>query len=78
MPVGYTDSDFQFDPNSRKSISSLVFTLNGRAIEWKSMKQSCISDSFVEVEYVTVLEAIKKVIWLHNFLRDLEVIPNLE
>ena len=29
MPVGHTDSNFQSDPDLRKSTSGLVFTLNG-------------------------------------------------
>ena len=78
MPVGYTDSDFQSDPDSRKSTLGSVFTLNGGAIVWRSVKQSCVSDSTMEAEYVAASEAVKEVVWLRNFLRDLEVIPNLE
>ncbi|KAL5558327.1 hypothetical protein UlMin_034538 [Ulmus minor] len=58
--------------------SKKVFTLNGRAIVWRSVKQSCISDSTMEAEYLATSEAVKEAIWLRNFLRDLEVIPNLE
>ena len=60
MPVGYIDSDFQSDPDSRKSTLGLVFTLNGGAIERRSMKQSCIFYSTIKVEYVTASEAVKK------------------
>ena len=42
------------------------------------VKQSCVSDSTMEAEYVAALEAVKEAVWLRNFLRDLEVIPNLE
>ena len=42
------------------------------------MKKSCISDSTIEAEYVSASEAVKEAIWFRNFLRDLEVIPNLE
>ena len=76
--VGYTDSDFQFDPNLRKSTTGSVFTLNGGAIVWRSVKQSCVPDSTMEAEYVAASEAVKEAVWLCNFLRDLEVIPNLE
>ena len=38
MLVGYTDSDFQSDPDSRKSTSGSMFTLNGGAIIWRSVK----------------------------------------
>ena len=78
MPVGYTDSNFQSDLDSRKSTSGLVFTLNGGAIVWRSVKQSCVFYSTMEAEYVATLEAVKEAVWLHNFLRDLEVIPNVE
>ena len=30
--IGYTGSDFQIDKDSRKSISGLVFILNGGAV----------------------------------------------
>ena len=36
MLVGYTDFDFQLDPDSRKSTSGSVFTLNGGAIVWRN------------------------------------------
>ncbi|TYK14490.1 gag/pol protein [Cucumis melo var. makuwa] len=40
-----TDSDFQSDKNARKSTSGSVFTLNGGAVVWRSIKQSYIDDS---------------------------------
>ena len=52
MPVRYIDSDFQFDPYSRKSTSGFVFTLGGEAIVWRSVKLSCVSNSTMEAEYV--------------------------
>ena len=55
-----------------------MFTLNGGAIVWMSVKQSCISDSTMEAGYVAASKFVKEAIWLRNFLRDLEVIPNLE
>ena len=64
IPVGYTDSDFISDKNSRKSTSDYVFTLVNRAISWRSVKQSCIADSTTEAEYVAASEAV----WLHKFL----------
>ena len=37
-PIGYTDSDFQSDIDSRKSTLGYVFTLGGGAISWRSIK----------------------------------------
>ena len=42
------------------------------------VKQSCISDSTMEAEYIVASEAVKEAVWFRNFLRDLEVIHNLE
>ncbi|KAH9671715.1 Integrase catalytic domain-containing protein [Citrus sinensis] len=73
IPVGYTDSDFKSDRDSRKSTSGYVFALGSGAISWMSVKQSCITDSITKAEYVATSEAAKEAIWLCKFLRNLEV-----
>ena len=75
VPIGYTNSDFQSDRESRKSTSRYVFTLGGGAINWRSVKQSSIADSTMEAEYIVASEAAKEVVWLKNFLLDLGVEP---
>ena len=40
---------------------------------WRSIKQGCIADSTMEVEYIATCETI----WLKKFLHDLEVVPNM-
>ena len=72
--IDYTDSDFQSDLDFRKSTSGCVFTLEGGAISWRSVKQSCIVDSTMEAKYVTACEAAKEVVWLKKFLSDLGVV----
>ena len=52
-----------------------MFTLGGGAISWRSVKQSSITDSTMEVKYIAASEAAKEVVWLKNFLIDLEVVP---
>ena len=44
--------------------------MGGGAITWKSVKQSCIVDSTMEVEYVAACEATEA-IWLKKFLSNL-------
>ncbi|PKA64902.1 Retrovirus-related Pol polyprotein from transposon TNT 1-94 [Apostasia shenzhenica] len=77
IPIGYTDSDFQLDRDSRELTSGTVFILGGGAIIWRSIKQSCITDSTMKAEYAVAYEAAKESIWLCEFLRDLEVIPDM-
>ena len=55
VPIGYTDSDFQSDIESIKSTFGYVFTLEGGAVSWRSVKSS-VTDSTTETEYIAALE----------------------
>jgi hypothetical protein len=44
------------------------------AIVWRSIRQSCIVDSTMKIEYVAACEIDKKVIWLKKFMIELEVV----
>ena len=55
-----------------------MFTLGGKAIIWRSIKQSCVADSTIEVEYVVASAAAKEVVWLGNFLKELGIIPSVQ
>ena len=76
VTIGYTDSDFMSDQDSRRSTSGSVFTLGGGAVSWMSVKQKCIADSTTEAEYVAALEASKEAAWLRKFLVEFGVVPN--
>ena len=56
MPIGYTDSDFQSDIESRKFTSGYVFTHGGGAVSWRSVKKSSIADSTMQVKYIAASE----------------------
>ena len=75
--IGYSDSNFQTDKDSRKSTSRSVLTQNRGVVVWRSIKQGCIVDSTMEVEDVTTCKATKEAVWLRKFLHDLEVVPNI-
>ena len=77
-PIGYTDSDVHSDKESRDSTSGSIFTLGGGAVVWRSIKQSSISDSTMEAEYIAACEAAKESVWLKKFYIYLEVVPNME
>jgi len=78
--IGYTDSDFAGDLKDMKSTSGYVFTLAGAAVWWKSKKQSLVSLSSTEAEYIACSEAIREGIWLRRLYheithRELKAIP---
>ena len=72
------NSNFPSYKESSKSTSELVFTLDGGTIMWTIIKQTCIVDSTMEVEYVAISEAFKEVVWLCKFFSALEVIPGMD
>ena len=47
--------------------------MDGGAISWNSVKQSCIANSTLKVEYVVACEVIKETIWLEKFIYDIGV-----
>ena len=55
----------------RESVSGFVFTLAGGAITYSSKKQRSVALSTTESEYMALLHALKELIWLLRFLREI-------
>ena len=64
--TGYCDADWAGDMEDRKSTSGYLFKQGGAAITWRSSKQSCVSLSTAEAEYVARAEAAQEAIWLQR------------
>ena len=75
---GYTDSDFQFDIDDRKSIFGIEFTLGKGVISWRSCKQDTIADSTIEAKYIVASEAAKEAVWISKFIQELEVVSSIQ
>ena len=54
-----------------KSTSGYVFTLGGGAVSWKSSKQTCITQSTMEAEFIALEKTSYEVEWLINLLADI-------
>ena len=52
-----------------------VFTLGSRAVSWASKKQTCISHSTMESEFIALAAAGKEVEWLRNLLLNIKLWP---
>jgi hypothetical protein len=74
--IGYVDADWGGDLDERKSTSGYIFLLNNGVIFWSSKKQSCISLSTMEVEFVTFSAAVQEAVWLRRFLNHLSFCEN--
>ncbi|KAK4409816.1 Retrovirus-related Pol polyprotein from transposon TNT 1-94 [Sesamum angolense] len=69
--VGYVDSNYANDRDSRRSTTSYVFTLCGACISWKSQLQNIVALSTTEAEYIATTEAFKEAIWLKGILTEI-------
>ena len=69
--VGYVDSNYANDRDSRKSTTSYVFTFCGACISWKSQLQHIVALSTTETEYIATTEAFKEAIWLYGLIKEI-------
>lgn len=69
--VGYSDSDWGGDLDSRKSTQGYIFKLANGAISWKSSKQEIIALSSTEAEYIALSAAAKEGVWLKQLAFEL-------
>ncbi|KAM6514095.1 hypothetical protein FALCPG4_18898 [Fusarium falciforme] len=69
--LGYTDSDWAGDLETRKSTSGYVFNLGTGAISWSSKRQRTVALSSCEAEYMGQTGAAKEAVWLRNLLQEL-------
>ena len=71
--VGFCDSDFAGDIDDRKSTTSFVFFMGDCTITWSSKKQSIITLSTCESEFVAATSCSCHAIWLRRLLKELHL-----
>nr|GEU55201.1 retrovirus-related Pol polyprotein from transposon TNT 1-94 [Tanacetum cinerariifolium] len=69
---GFFDLDYRGCLDSKKSNTGYVFTVGGTLISWMSRIQKCVAMSTIEAEYMAIAEIGKELVWLKNFLKELE------
>lgn len=74
--IGYSDSDYASDIESRKSTTGYIFLMNDGPITWASRKQQTIALSTMEAEFMAACDATKELLWLKQFLSELDELQN--
>ena len=69
--IGYVDADWGGDAKGRKSNTGYVFKYFGAPMSWASRKQSMVTLSSTEAEYIALTEAAQEALWLRRLLDDL-------
>ena len=76
--IGYTDSDLAGDLDERKSTGGYIFMMKWGAISWKSARQTIVSTSTMEAEFVACFEGMKQAVWLKNFVSEMKIVDSVE
>ena len=70
---GFTDSNMSVDVDTNRSTFGYVMAYAGGAISWQSRLQKTMVLLTTKAEYMVVVEAGKKIIWMKDFIGELGI-----
>lgn len=76
--TGFSDSDWAGDCIDRKSTSGYIFKVFNCTVSWASRKQSTVSLSSTEAEYVALSLCVSEACWLRYLFYDLKIIQDFQ
>ena len=68
MFVGFTDSDWDGDPDDRKSTAGYVFSLGSGLVTCTCKKQQALALSSAEAEYRAIVNVSQEALWIRQIL----------
>ncbi|KXJ62360.1 hypothetical protein RP20_CCG010799 [Aedes albopictus] len=69
--VGYSDADWAGDHASRRSTTGFIFFFGSGPVAWASRRQTSVSLSSMEAEYIALSETCQELLWLRRLMADL-------
>nr|KAJ0219061.1 hypothetical protein LSAT_V11C300140140 [Lactuca sativa] len=73
--LGYSDASWINNLEDHSPTSGWVFLVGGAPISWASKKQTCITNSTMESEFVAMSAAGKEAEWLRNLIYEIPLWP---
>lgn len=70
--VAYSDADWASNTHDRKSVSGCVILSYGNPVTWFSRKQSCVSLSSTEAEYIAAAATASELLSIKGIVEDLD------
>ncbi len=67
--IGWVDSDIESDPDTRKSMTGCLMSLNGGDISWRLSRQGGGTRSSSKAEFVAASQAGQEVVYLRELLK---------
>ena len=74
--IGYSDADFANDTQTRRSTSGACIMFGNTPVYWRCQRQSIITLSSTEAEYIAACELVKELIPIRRILQELGQIQN--
>ena len=72
--IAFSDSDWAGDVDSRRSTTGYIISYGG-PIAWFSRLQPTVALSTCEAEYIAMSECARSLMWIRNFLNEIELLP---
>lgn len=67
----FVDADWAGEVDNRKSNTGYIFKFGGGLVGWGSRKQTCVSLSSTEAEYIALAECLQELQWVRRLVDDL-------
>eukprot|EP00961_Rhodomonas_salina_P082706 1111546-Rhodomonas_salina.1 len=68
---GWVDSYYAADPDTRRSVTGCVMSMNGAQVSWRAKRQGCMTLSSSEAEFVAASQCGVEVVYLRALLKGL-------